>query len=125
MARSLLRSAFIAALTVVQILLLLVAELLAAMLIYMYLNLYHVALFGHLVRDARYILDALVSQMEYWLPVSANAAYATLIGELGPKSLLLLLIGLVSAMFIRFSIRSLVRGLAPSLRKRFRRFEAR
>jgi hypothetical protein len=125
MARPLLKSALAAALAVVQILLLLVVELLAAMLIYMYLNLYHVALFGLLVRDARYILEALTSQMEYWLPSSANAAYATLIGELGPKSLLLLLIGLVSAMFIRFLIRSIARGLAPALKKGLSRFEAR
>ena len=80
--------------------------MIAAMLIYIYLNLYHLTFFGQLVRDARYVLEALVSQMEYWLPVSANSAYATLIGELGPKSLLLLLIGSVSAMFIRYLARS-------------------
>ncbi len=97
-------------LTIVQILLLLLAELLASMLIYIYLNLYHVTVFGHMVRDARYILDALVGQIEYWLPVSANSAYATLIGELGPKSLLLLLIGLVTASVIRFAVHALARA---------------
>ncbi len=123
MIRSLLKSSFLAMLTVIEIPLLLIAELLAAMLIYIYLNLYHVTLFGHLVRDARYVLDALVSQMESWLPDSANSAYATLIGELGPKSLLLLLIGLVTAMVIRFLVRSIGRALGkmvatPAVRER-------
>lgn len=123
MVRSLLKSFLLGILTVVEILLLLVVELLSAMMIYIYLNLYHVELFGHLVRDARYVLDALVSQMEYWLPVSSNSAYATLIGELGRKSLLLLLIGLLSAMVIRFLARSLASGLgkmvtAPAVRER-------
>ncbi len=123
MVRSLLKSFLLGILTVVEILLLLVVELLSAMMIYIYLNLYHVELFGHLVRDARYVLDALVSQMEYWLPVSSNSAYATLIGELGPKSLLLLLIGLVSAMAIRFLARAAARALSkavgtPAVRER-------
>ena len=103
------RSIFMLTVTIAEILILLLVELVAAMLIYIYLNLYHVTLFGQLVRDARYVLDALVSQMEYWLPISSNSAYATLIGELVPKSLLLLLIGLVSAMVIRFLIRSAAR----------------
>ncbi len=105
MVRSILKPPLIAVLTIVQILVLLVVELLAAMLIYMYLNLYHVGLFGVLVRHARDILDALTGQLDYWLPVTSNAAYASVIGELGPKSLLLLLIGLVSAMLIRFVAR--------------------
>jgi riboflavin transporter FmnP len=41
--------------------------------------------------------------------VSANAAYATLIGELGPKSILLLLIGLVAGVVVRFVVRLLRR----------------
>ncbi len=123
MVPSLLKSSFLGVIAVIEILLLLIVELLAAMLIYIYLNLYHVALFGDLVRNARYVLDALVGQMEYWLPVSANSGYATLIGELGPKSLLLLLLGLVSAMVIRFLARSLARALgkmvaAPVARER-------
>jgi hypothetical protein len=112
-------SSLAALLAAAQILLLLLVEMLAAMLIYIYLNLYQWALFGELVRYARYVLEALTGQMEYWLPVSSNSAYATLIGELGPKSLLLLLIGLVSAMIIRFVVRSLARaavGLTASSR---------
>lgn len=88
---------------------LLVVELVAAMLVYMYLNLYHVQTFGHLVRFAKAVLDTLVAQLEHWLPGSANSAYATLIGELGPKSILLLLIGLVSGVVIRFLVRLVAR----------------
>src|SRR5712691_3899585 len=87
--------------TAVQIVLLLVVELLATMLVYSYLNLYHLSTFGYLVRLARSVLDVLTGQLEYWLPVSANSAYATLIGELGPKSILLLILGLVTATVIR------------------------
>ncbi len=95
-------------LAVAQLIVLLVVELITAMLVYIYLNLNHLATFGYLVRLARYVLDALTGQLEYWLPRSANVAYATLIGELGPKSILLLLIGLLSAFVVR-SLARLVR----------------
>jgi hypothetical protein len=91
-----------------QALALLVIELVAAMLVYMYLNLYYLETFGGLVRLARDLLDTFRGQFEYWLPTAANPAYATLLGELGPKSILLLLIGLVTATVIR----SLARVLA-------------
>jgi len=93
----------------VLIVLLLVVELVVTMLVYIYLNLYHLSTFGYLVRLARSVLDVLTSQLEYWLPLTANAAYATLIGELGPKSILLLLTGLVAATVIRAIARFLVR----------------
>ena len=87
--------------TAAHIVLLLVIELVATMLIYIYLNLYHLSTFGYLVRLSRSVLDVLTGQLEYWVPVSANVAYATLIGELGPKSILLLMLGLVTATVIR------------------------
>jgi hypothetical protein len=99
-------------LAVVQVLVLLVAELVTAMLVYIYLNLYHLATFGYLVRLARYVLDVLTGQLDYWLPRSANVVYATLVGELGPKSILLLLIGLLSAFVIRSLARLVRRWLA-------------
>jgi len=83
------------------ILLLLVVELVLTMVVYIYLNLYHLGTFGYLVRLARSVLDVLTGQLEYWLPASANAAYATLIGELGPKSILLLMLGLLMSAIIR------------------------
>jgi len=85
------------------------------MLVYIYLNLYHIATFGYLVRVARSVLDVLAGQLDYWLPKSSNVVYATLIGELGPKSILLLLIGLLSA----FVVRSLARLVRRYLHRRF------
>jgi hypothetical protein len=102
-------------LAVVSLFVLLLVELMVAMFAYVYLNLYHLATFGYLVRLSRSVLDVLTSQLDFWLPRSANVAYATLIGELGPKSILLLLIGLLSA----FIVRSLARLVRRSLRRRF------
>jgi len=102
-------------LAVVSVSVLLLAELLTAMLVYIYLNLYHLATFGYLVRLSRSVLDVIAGQLDYWLPKSSNVVYATLIGELGPKSILLLLIGLLSA----FVIRSLARLLRRFLNRRF------
>jgi hypothetical protein len=93
-----------ALITVFQVILLLLVELITTMLVYMYLNFYHIETFGHLVRLARYPLDLIGVQTEYWLPASANSAYATLIGELGPKSFLLLILGLIVAAIIRSAV---------------------
>jgi hypothetical protein len=82
------------------------------MLIYIYLNLYHLPTFGYLVRLSRSVLDVLTGQLEYWLPVTANAAYATLIGELGPKSILLLILGLLTAAVLRGAGRGIGRLIA-------------
>jgi hypothetical protein len=95
--------------TAAHIVVLLVIELVATMMIYIYLNLYHLSTFGYLVRLARSVLDVLTNQLEYWLPVSSNVAYATLIGELGPKSILLLILGLLTATIIRAIARGIVR----------------
>ena len=115
MVRVLLTSVLQTVVAVVSLMLLLVVELLAAMLVYIYLNVYHLATFGYLVRLARSVQDVLAGQLDYWLPKSSNVVYATLIGELGPKSILLLLIGLLSA----FIVRSLVRLLRRYVRRRF------
>ena len=98
--------------TAAHIVLLLVIELVATMLVYIYLNLYHLATFGYLVRLSRSVLDVLTGQLEYWLPVSSNVAYATLIGELGPKSIMLLMLGLVTATIVRAIARGIVRLVA-------------
>lgn len=105
-------------LAVAQVILLLIVELVAAMLVYMYLNLFHLETFGTLVRFAKYVLDTLVGQMETWAPAVANAAYATLVGELGPKSILLLLIGLVTGAMVRFLVRLLSRLVSRTARSR-------
>ena len=91
---------------------LLVVELAVTMLVYIYLNLYHLETFGYLVRLARSVLDVMASQLDFWLKGSANTAYATLMGELGPKSILLLLIGLVVSLIIRTIVRLIGRSIA-------------
>ena len=93
-----------ALITIFQVILLLLVELITTMLVYMYLNFNHIETFGHLVRLARYPLDLIGVQTEYWLPASVNSAYATLIGELGPKSFLLLILGLIVAAIIRSAV---------------------
>ena len=83
----------------------LVLELVLTMLVYIYLNLYHLETFGYLARLSRSVLDIMAGQLDFWLGGSANTAYATLIGELGPKSILLLLIGLLVAAVVRSVVR--------------------
>ncbi len=107
--RAALASTLLTAAVAAQIVLLLVVELIATMVIYIYLNLYHIGTFGYLVRLARVVLDVLTGQLDYWMPVSANAAYATLIGELGPKSILLLILGLVTGTVVRSLVRLIAR----------------
>ncbi len=115
MFRVLLVSLLQTVLAVVSVSVLLLVELVTAMLIYIYLNLYHIATFGYFVRLARSVLDVLAGQLDYWLPKSSDVVYATLIGELGPKSILLLLIGLLSS----FVIRSIARLVRRFLNRRF------
>ena len=98
--------------TAIHIVVMLVIELVATMLVYIYLNLYHLETFGYLVRLSRSVLDVMTGQIEYWLPVKANSAYATLIGELGPKSILLLILGLLTAAIIRAIARGVGRLIA-------------
>jgi hypothetical protein len=95
----------------VSILVMVVVELVFTIVLYIYLNLYHLETFGYLVRLASSILQVLTEQLEYWMPMSANAAYATLIGELGPKSILLLMLGLVTGAVIRAFARLFARLL--------------
>ena len=92
---------------------LLVLEVALTMLVYTGLNVYSLDLFGTFVRLARSVLDVTALIVEKALPGSANTAYATLFGELGPKSILLLLIGLVVAALLR-SIAHLIGRLLPA-----------
>ena len=82
-------------------LLLLVVEAFVTMLVYSYLNLKFIDTFGYLVRLAASVLEGMKSVLLLLIPGSVNAAYATLFGELGPKAVLLLLLGLVVATVIR------------------------
>lgn len=95
----------------VYVVVMLVIEIAVTMVLYIYLNLNHVETFGVLVRYARSVLDLMVHWLEKFLPGSANSAYATLFGELGPKSILLLLLGLVVAAILRFVLGGIERML--------------
>lgn len=86
-----------------------VLELALAIMLYVYLALYDLDTFGWLVRMSKNILDSAILWMESLLPELSNRAYATLLGELGPKAMLLLLIGLIVGALIRFVAWSIVR----------------
>ena len=73
----------------------LLIEVFAAMAAYMYLNLSHTDTFGYLVGVAQRLLRVFTSYLVQLYPEVANRAFATILGEMGPKPILLLLIGLV------------------------------
>lgn len=88
-----------------------VLELALAIMTYVYLALYDLETFGWLVRLSKGILDNAISWMEFLMPELSNRAYATILGELGPKAMLLLLVGLVVGAIIRFIAWMLVRAI--------------
>ena len=79
-----------------------VLELALAVMVYVYLALYDIETFGWLVRASKGILDSAIGWMETLMPTLSNTAYATLLGELGPKAMLLLLVGLTVGAVLRF-----------------------
>ncbi len=89
--------------------LLVVIELIAALFTYFYLAIFEREWFGELIGYAREVLNFCIGQIELWFPSFTNAANATLIGELAPKSMLLLLIGLVVGALIRLALWMLAR----------------
>lgn len=82
-------------------LVLVVVELMAALLAYFYLSIFQREWFGSLIGFSREVLNFCIGQLELWFPAFTNQANATLIGELAPKSMLLLLIGLIVGALIR------------------------
>ncbi|MBI1384014.1 MAG: hypothetical protein GC150_03780 [Rhizobiales bacterium] len=82
---------------------LLVVELIAAIATYVYLALYDVETFGYLVRMSGRVLNVAWQQVDFFFSeAAANQAYATVVGEIGPKAMLLLLIGLAVGAVFRF-----------------------
>ena len=79
----------------------LVVEVLAAMLVYMYLNIYHFETFGRLIGISRQLFYTFATQLENLSPAIADQANATILGELGAKSIFLLFIGLTVSAGIR------------------------
>jgi hypothetical protein len=102
----------------------LVVEVLVAMLAYMYLNLYQIQTFGYLIGLSRNLLNQFAVHLEQLSPTIANQAYATILGELGPKSILLLFLGLGVSTLIRFVIWLVNEGV-EALRPRRRASEPR
>jgi len=90
-----LKSLFLLAGVITLLLLYVAVEVIVAMSAYMYLALNHVETFGTLISFSRDVLNLFANQLEQFSPELANRAYTTLLGELGPKSILLLLIGLI------------------------------
>jgi hypothetical protein len=96
--------------TVVFVLLLLaylVVEMAVSMLAYAYLNLYQINTFGYLIRLSRNLLTTMQTAFETYVPQYADRAYATLLGEIGPKSILLLFLGLAASTLIRLTVLAL------------------
>lgn len=79
----------------------LIVEVFLTMLIYMYLNLNHPVTFGWLTGLSRGLLNSFTTYLEQLSPDLANRAYASILGELGPKSVLLLLMGLIVSAIMR------------------------
>lgn len=77
-----------------------VLELFLALLIYMYLAVYNRELFASLILFSDWVLNTSIKPTLALFPELEGQAYLTLVGELAPKAMLLLLIGLsVGAVF--------------------------
>ncbi|MEJ2125094.1 MAG: hypothetical protein P8Y47_09890 [Alphaproteobacteria bacterium] len=96
----------------------LIVEILVAMLAYIYLNLYHIDTFGFLIGLARELLNLLTQALMQLSPELAQKADATLLGDLGPKAFLLLVMGLVAGMLVRFVLWLIGRGV-QTVKKKF------
>ena len=95
MMSNVLRSLFVTATVVALLMMLVIVEVVVAMFAYMYLALNHIETFGYLVGLSRDVLNLFADQLKQFSPELALRADTTLLGELGPKSILLLLIGLM------------------------------
>lgn len=93
MMSNVLRSLFATASVVALLMMLVIVEVVVAMFAYMYLALNHIETFGYLVGLSRDVLNLFAEQLKQYSPELALRADTTLLGELGPKSILLLLIG--------------------------------
>lgn len=82
----------------------LVFEVLLAFALYTYLALNHTDLFGAMVRVSSGALRFVAETVEARTPEFADLAYATLLGELGPKSALLLFLGLFASGALRLTV---------------------
>lgn len=95
----------------------LVIEVFAAMLVYIYLDLYHRPFFGDLVGIAREILISFTQNLTNIAPEFANQANTSLLGEFGAKSILLLVIGLLVSAVLRSLTMVIFKGLDEMRRR--------
>lgn len=89
----------------------LIIEIFAAMLVYIYLDLYHRQMFGNLVGIAREILNSFTQYLTNIAPDFAIQANTSLLGEFGPKAILLLVIGLLVSAVLRSLTMIIFKGL--------------
>ncbi|MEM7618886.1 MAG: hypothetical protein AAF228_00295 [Pseudomonadota bacterium] len=76
-------------------------EVLLAVVAYTYLNIFHVGVFGSLVVIAGDVLIFLTQHMRNFFPENMSHVYATTLGDLNPKAMLLLLVGLTVSAILR------------------------
>ncbi|MEO1329777.1 MAG: hypothetical protein AAFW46_08945 [Pseudomonadota bacterium] len=88
----------------------LVFEIVLAFAVYMWLAINHEDLFGWMVQQAGGVLRWAAERIEVSYPDFAVQAYGTLLGELGPKAVLLLFLGLLASGIIRL-VRWIVYGM--------------
>ncbi len=80
----------------------LILEVFAALSVYAYLNTFHRATFGSFTKSAGSILNSIEQTLNSILtPTTANTAYASVLGDLTAKAMLLLLIGLTVSAILR------------------------
>jgi hypothetical protein len=108
-------------LVLVRIALMVVLELFASLLIYMYLAVYNRDLFASLIRFSDWVLNTSIKPTLALFPALEGQAYLTLVGELAPKAMLLLLIGLSVGAVIRLLAWIVSRLLTGSSRHDSRR----
>lgn len=89
-----LKALFSTASVIALLMIVVIVEVVVAMFAYMHLALNHIETFGYLVGLSRDVLNLFADQLKKFSPDFALRADTTLLGELGPKSILLLLIGL-------------------------------
>ncbi len=77
-------------------------EVIATFIAYILLRGTDDSFFSSLVSFSRSVLDLFATTLERFLPSIAHKANATLLGELSPKAVLLLLVGLSVGALLRF-----------------------
>ncbi|MGH1352095.1 MAG: hypothetical protein ACRBBN_14995 [Methyloligellaceae bacterium] len=97
-----LRVLLITLVTLLQFIATVFLELIAAMAVYFGLSQLSADSYGSLVSLSGDVLSLFSAYFKQFFPEAANHANATLLGELSPKAMLLLLVGLTIGALLRF-----------------------